>query len=266
MMSKQRALTSYSDGWSRRCCRAATPLRRRRPTLPLPLLPLSRPQHVDTGELAMQAFADRAAINETLQTRCGLFAFSGARALCCRPPVPLPARSSCCVPHSLLRAARCAVTHAPIAPAAAAAARRLATFYSRSRQQRWCKGETSGNTIDVLRLYVDCDRDSLIYLSDPSGPSCHTGARSCWFSEASAPGGAAAGVRSEGAHDCASHVPATTLFALEQTIRERRAAMEAGTGARAAARREGREQAACQPLPLHLPATVPPLLLTRHAS
>lgn len=54
---------------------------------------------------------------------------------------------------------------------------RLATFYSRSRKGRWCKGETSGHFIHVEGVYVDCDRDSIIYLSDPIGPSCHTGAR-----------------------------------------------------------------------------------------
>jgi hypothetical protein len=54
---------------------------------------------------------------------------------------------------------------------------RLATFYSRSRKGRWCKGETSGNFMRVQRVFLDCDRDSLVYLSDPTGPSCHTGAR-----------------------------------------------------------------------------------------
>ena len=54
---------------------------------------------------------------------------------------------------------------------------RLATFYSRSRKGRWCKGETSGHFIHVKGVFVDCDRDFIIYLSDPIGPSCHTGAR-----------------------------------------------------------------------------------------
>lgn len=53
----------------------------------------------------------------------------------------------------------------------------LATFYSRSRGGRWCKGETSGHFIKVHNVYTDCDRDSIIYLSDPIGPACHTGAR-----------------------------------------------------------------------------------------
>ena len=51
---------------------------------------------------------------------------------------------------------------------------RLATFYSRSRRDRWCKGETSGHYIKVTGVFPDCDRDSLIYLGDPIGPACHT--------------------------------------------------------------------------------------------
>ena len=51
---------------------------------------------------------------------------------------------------------------------------RLATFYSRSRKERWCKGETSGHFINVTGVYADCDRDSLVYLGEPVGPACHT--------------------------------------------------------------------------------------------
>ena len=51
---------------------------------------------------------------------------------------------------------------------------RLATFYSRSRKERWCKGETSGHFINVSGVYVDCDHDSLVYLGEPIGPACHT--------------------------------------------------------------------------------------------
>jgi phosphoribosyl-ATP pyrophosphohydrolase/phosphoribosyl-AMP cyclohydrolase len=56
-----------------------------------------------------------------------------------------------------------------------------ATFWSRSRSEIWEKGSTSGNTIEVLRILVDCDADSVIYVSDPCGNSCHTGARTCYF-------------------------------------------------------------------------------------
>lgn len=56
-----------------------------------------------------------------------------------------------------------------------------ATFFSRSRGELWEKGKTSGNTIRVRRVLVDCDEDALVYEGDPDGPSCHTGAGSCFF-------------------------------------------------------------------------------------
>jgi phosphoribosyl-ATP pyrophosphohydrolase/phosphoribosyl-AMP cyclohydrolase len=56
-----------------------------------------------------------------------------------------------------------------------------ATFWSRSRGELWEKGRTSGNSIAVKRVMVDCDSDSLIYASEPRGPSCHTGAPTCFF-------------------------------------------------------------------------------------
>jgi phosphoribosyl-ATP pyrophosphohydrolase/phosphoribosyl-AMP cyclohydrolase len=56
-----------------------------------------------------------------------------------------------------------------------------ATFFSRSRNELWEKGKTSGNEIHVVRVLVDCDADCVIYASDPKGPSCHTGAPSCFF-------------------------------------------------------------------------------------
>ncbi|KAH9626680.1 hypothetical protein KSS87_021581 [Heliosperma pusillum] len=59
---------------------------------------------------------------------------------------------------------------------------RKATFYSRSRSQLWTKGETSLNFINVHDIFLDCDRDSIIYLGKPDGPSCHTGAETCYFS------------------------------------------------------------------------------------
>ncbi|HLK94976.1 MAG TPA: phosphoribosyl-AMP cyclohydrolase [Nocardioidaceae bacterium] len=55
-----------------------------------------------------------------------------------------------------------------------------ATFWSRSRQRLWVKGETSGNTLAVRQVLLDCDGDSLLVLVDPAGPTCHTGARSCF--------------------------------------------------------------------------------------
>jgi len=56
-----------------------------------------------------------------------------------------------------------------------------AHFYSRSRQALWDRGKTSGNVFRVREARLDCDGDSLLYLVDPSGPACHTGARSCFF-------------------------------------------------------------------------------------
>ena len=53
---------------------------------------------------------------------------------------------------------------------------RRATFFSRSRNQLWTKGETSGNTLAVSSVVADCDGDTLLVLCDPAGPSCHTGA------------------------------------------------------------------------------------------
>jgi phosphoribosyl-AMP cyclohydrolase / phosphoribosyl-ATP pyrophosphohydrolase len=54
-------------------------------------------------------------------------------------------------------------------------------FWSRSRQALWRKGETSGNTLALRALRVDCDGDVLLAIVDPDGPSCHTGATSCFF-------------------------------------------------------------------------------------
>ncbi|WP_395648258.1 bifunctional phosphoribosyl-AMP cyclohydrolase/phosphoribosyl-ATP diphosphatase HisIE [Terricaulis sp.] len=62
-----------------------------------------------------------------------------------------------------------------------------ATFYSRSRQARWRKGETSGNRLRVSSITPDCDGDTLLVSVDPAGPACHRGAVSC-FGDAVAPG------------------------------------------------------------------------------
>src|SRR5437763_1685404 len=57
----------------------------------------------------------------------------------------------------------------------------VAHFWSRSRQASWRKGETSGNTLAVRDVRIDCDGDVVLYLCDPAGPSCHTGATSCFY-------------------------------------------------------------------------------------
>jgi phosphoribosyl-AMP cyclohydrolase len=54
-------------------------------------------------------------------------------------------------------------------------------FYSRSRQELWHKGATSGNVLKVKEIWQDCDRDTLLILADPAGPVCHTGTRTCFF-------------------------------------------------------------------------------------
>ena len=55
-----------------------------------------------------------------------------------------------------------------------------ATFWSRSRQQYWVKGETSGNVQDVHEVRLDCDGDTLLFLVTAHGPACHTGDRTCF--------------------------------------------------------------------------------------
>ncbi len=66
-----------------------------------------------------------------------------------------------------------------------ALARTLATrqtvFWSRSRQQLWRKGETSGHVQDVVAIRLDCDGDALLVLVHPHGPACHTGATTCFY-------------------------------------------------------------------------------------
>jgi phosphoribosyl-AMP cyclohydrolase len=56
-----------------------------------------------------------------------------------------------------------------------------AHFWSRSRQELWHKGATSGNFMDVREIWMDCDADTLLLKVDPTGPACHTGARSCFY-------------------------------------------------------------------------------------
>lgn len=60
------------------------------------------------------------------------------------------------------------------------------TFYSRSRQRLWTKGETSGNTLALKSIHADCDADALLVLAEPNGPTCHLGTDSC-FGDASEP-------------------------------------------------------------------------------
>ena len=116
-------------------------------------------QDAETGEVRMVAWADRSAIEKTLETG-------------------------------------------------------QAHFYSRSRGELWLKGVTSGNTLAVRSVWVDCDGDTLIYLVDPAGPSCHTGAETCFFRRLDTDGALV-----EGADESAR----PTLLRLERTLQQRKA-------------------------------------------
>ncbi|CAL5371528.1 unnamed protein product [Camellia sinensis] len=92
---------------------------------------------------------------------------------------------------------------------------RKATFYSRSRSELWTKGETSMNFINIHDIFLDCDRDSIIYLGKPDGPTCHTGAETCYYTSA---------------FDFLKNpqveerkMSLTTLYSLESTISQRKA-------------------------------------------
>ena len=88
-----------------------------------------------------------------------------------------------------------------------------ATFFSRSRGKLWVKGETSGHTLDVVSVLVDCDADALVYLVVPHGPTCHTGAPTCFFRRLTEAG------------ELAEPAPASTLLArLDAVLLARRAA------------------------------------------
>ena len=54
------------------------------------------------------------------------------------------------------------------------------TFFSRSKQRLWTKGESSKNYLELVSIKTDCDRDALLIKANPQGPTCHTGADTCW--------------------------------------------------------------------------------------
>jgi phosphoribosyl-AMP cyclohydrolase len=58
------------------------------------------------------------------------------------------------------------------------------TYWSRSRSELWRKGETSGHTQRLVEAWIDCDGDTLLLKVDQTGPACHTGAPTCFFSQA----------------------------------------------------------------------------------
>ncbi|GJN14104.1 hypothetical protein PR202_gb00886 [Eleusine coracana subsp. coracana] len=91
---------------------------------------------------------------------------------------------------------------------------RKATFFSRSRSSLWTKGETSMNFINVHDIFLDCDRDSIIYLGKPDGPTCHTGAETCYYTSVyDALQGSEATTQ--------ERLVTTTLYSLEDTISRR---------------------------------------------
>jgi phosphoribosyl-ATP pyrophosphohydrolase/phosphoribosyl-AMP cyclohydrolase len=57
------------------------------------------------------------------------------------------------------------------------------TFWSRTRNTLWTKGETSGHFLNVRRIRTDCDQDTVLVEAEPVGPTCHTGAYSCFFTD-----------------------------------------------------------------------------------
>ena len=79
-------------------------------------------------------------------------------------------------------------------------------FWSRSRQELWHKGETSGNVMRLRALRYDCDEDALLALVEPAGPACHTGERTCFYRGEMEP------------------APGEALASLERTVSDRRSA------------------------------------------
>ncbi|KAJ4710232.1 Histidine biosynthesis bifunctional protein hisIE chloroplastic [Melia azedarach] len=96
---------------------------------------------------------------------------------------------------------------------------RKATFYSRSRSALWTKGETSKNFINVQDIFLDCDRDSIIYLGKPDGPTCHTGSETCYYTSVF---DVLKDQQVEG-----NKLAMTTLYSLESTISQRKAELAA---------------------------------------
>lgn len=100
-------------------------------------------------------------------------------------------------------------------------------FYSRSRDELWHKGETSGNVQRVRQIRYDCDGDALVALVEPAGPACHTGQRSCFYRDLSGTADSAEDAPpADGEPAPAAH---EATGALERTLAERRDARPQGS-------------------------------------
>jgi phosphoribosyl-AMP cyclohydrolase / phosphoribosyl-ATP pyrophosphohydrolase len=100
-------------------------------------------------------------------------------------------------------------------------------FHSRSRDELWRKGETSGNFMHLRQLRYDCDGDALVALVDPAGPACHTGERSCFYREVLG----SASPRKDAPPAPGEPFPVTfeSLTELERTLRSRALERPAGS-------------------------------------
>jgi phosphoribosyl-ATP pyrophosphohydrolase/phosphoribosyl-AMP cyclohydrolase len=103
------------------------------------------------------------------------------------------------------------------------------TFYSRSKQRLWTKGESSGNFLELKDVLVDCDNDTLLIKANPIGPTCHTGADTCFgeespeFEKLESPEVGKSGSREVGKLGSWEDSAADFLFHLEQVIADRKA-------------------------------------------
>lgn len=94
-------------------------------------------------------------------------------------------------------------------------------FWSRSRQKLWEKGETSGNRLLVKTLFVDCDHDTVLVKAEPTGPTCHTGERTCFFARVDEQGT----IEMDKTRDAHGAI----LEAIHRTVLDRKASMKSGS-------------------------------------
>ena len=103
-----------------------------------------------------------------------------------------------------------------------------ACFWSRSRQELWLKGETSGNYQYVKEIRMDCDKDTLLVLVEPEGPACHTGKKTCFYRDIE--GNEIKGnIEGEGLENNNQTPDYSFLFSLYRLIKERKENLPAGS-------------------------------------